>query len=83
MSSYPRTEEGFANAFAAAQRTAAMHPDKSYVLFVDSRDPTRYGVSLASLVSEDHVEPGTRANIVQADGTVLPAFTEVDKDPSP
>jgi hypothetical protein len=80
MALYSRNEEGFAAAFAAVKQTARLHPQRKYALYVDRRTPDEYAVSMASLVSEENVEPGTRANTVDAEGNMTPMFPSDDPD---
>lgn len=74
MSKYPRTDEGFAQALEATARLARLHPDKQYALIVDRSSPDWYSSGLASLMREEDVEPGTRANIIDAKKNMTPMF---------
>lgn len=70
MANYPRTTEGFASALAAAKSVAKMHPDKDYVLYVDYRNPTVYGVTMRSLFDHSTVLDGTAACVIDAEGNM-------------
>ena len=75
MSSYPRTPEGHVLAVKSCQSLNRMH-GKDYALLVDVRSPDKYSVGLASLVHEQHVEPGTTANIIDKNGNFTPLFVK-------
>ncbi|HEY6861697.1 MAG TPA: hypothetical protein VI358_18170 [Pseudolabrys sp.] len=68
MSTFERTEQGFASALASAEWMASFH-NRDYALLVHRTQPRSYVVSLPSLIDEGDVEPGTRANLIHPDGS--------------
>ena len=75
MSTYDRTEHGFSAAFKAAKWMAEFH-GRPYALFVSKMNPTKYSVSLPACVQKDYVEIGTIANLIGADGSMTPMFSD-------
>ncbi len=73
MSTFERTEAGFAAALASAQHMAKLH-GKPFALFVPRTEPTKYATSVPVIVRAEDVEPGTRANLIDADGNITPMF---------
>ena len=68
MFRYERTKEGFARALHNVKSVAKLHPKNEYVLYVDSRTPNDYSITMKALFDANYVAPGTAAHVVDGDG---------------
>lgn len=75
MSTFERTEAGFAEAMKAAQWYARFH-GKPCALLVPRIQADKYAISMPSLVRPDDVEPGTAANLIHPDGNQTRMFAD-------
>lgn len=73
MSTFERTEEGFAAAFASAKWSAEIHK-RPIALIVHKKWPDKYMTSIPILIRVEDIEPGTAANLIDGDGNMTPMF---------